>query len=494
MDQPAFGLQIARRLVEAHSREIRVEQAPGGARFCMTRSRLTVGALPPCDLAISGRVVFADRPPAHGQVRVSGGRIEAVVAGASSGPAERVIDVEDAYVLPGAVDAHVHCLSNPGEGIEAATRAAAAGGVTTIVEMPYDAGDPVDNLRTLEAKKRRVADEAVVDVALLATVRPENGAPDVGALVEHGACGFKLSLFDTDARRFPRIPDVQLLEVLGAIATAGSLACFHAENDEIIKPLIARFRAESRHGPEAHSRSRPPVSETEAVLKALEFAYAARCRIHLCHLSLARSVELARWFATQGLDVTTETCPHYLCFAEDDLLTQKGRLKINPPLRTARDRDGLWAAVTAGEIDLVASDHAPWDLADKTHPDIFDNHSGAPGVETLVPVVLSEGLERGTPIETLSKALSETPAKRFKLSGKGVLLPGYDADLVVFDPGAPGRVDESALHSNAGWSPYHGRRLKGQVTTVISRGEVIFEQGLSVAAGRGRLVVPDASR
>jgi len=443
---------------------------------------------------VIGTVVLPDRPPARGEVRISAGRIDSVVSGPSSGPASRVIDAGDAYVLPGAVDAHVHCLSNPGEGIEAATRAAAAGGVTTIVEMPYDAGDPVDNVRTLEAKQQLVADEALVDVALLATVRPAGGAPDVRALVEHGACGFKLSLFDTDARRFPRIPDDQLLEVLAAISAADSLACFHAENDEIIKPLIERSRAESRDDPGAHSRSRPPVSETEAVLKALEFSFTTSCRTHLCHLSLTRSVELARWFARQGLDVTTETCPHYLCFTEDDLLTQEGRLKINPPLRTARDRDGLWAAVAEGEVDVVASDHAPWDLADKTHAAIFDNHSGAPGVETLVPVVLSEGLARGVPIQTLAKALSEVPAKRFRLPGKGALSPGFDADLVIFDRGVRTTVDESALHSNAGWSPYHGRRLDGQVTVVISRGELIWERALKARAGRGHLVVPGGAR
>ena len=450
--------------------------------------------LPACDLAVSGLLVLPDGPPVHGEVRITAGRIDAVVAESGAGPAARTLDAGDAYVLAGAVDAHVHCLSNPGEGIEAATRAAAAGGVTTIVEMPYDAGDPVNNVGTLEAKKKRVADEAVIDVALLATVRPQGGASDVGALVSHGACGFKLSLFDTDSRRFPRIPDDQLLDVLAAISAADSLACFHAENDEIIKPLIERLRAETPEDPGAHSRSRPPVSETEAVLKALEFGFTTQCRLHLCHLSLARSVELARWFAVQGLDVSTETCPHYLCFAEEDLLTQKGRLKINPPLRTGKDREGLWATLGAGDIDVVASDHAPWDLADKLHPVIFDNHSGAPGVETLVPVVLSEGLERGVPVTTLAKALSETPARRFRLPGKGVLRAGFDGDLFVFDPTAEGTIDESRLHSNAGWSPYHGRRLRGQVTTVVSRGEVVWDGELDVRPGRGRFVLAEGGR
>ena len=164
--------------------------------------------LPACDLAVSGLLVLPDGPPVHGEVRITAGRIDAVVAESGAGPATRTLDAGDAYVLAGAVDAHVHCLSNPGEGIEAATRAAAAGGVTTIVEMPYDAGDPVNNVGTLEAKKKRVADEAVIDVALLATVRPQGGASDVGGArlarrvrLQAFAVRHRFTAFPSDSRR-----------------------------------------------------------------------------------------------------------------------------------------------------------------------------------------------------------------------------------------------------------------------------------------------------
>jgi allantoinase len=444
----------------------------------------------PSDLAVAGRVVSSGRPPRRAEVRVSGGRVSAVVAPGAAGLAARRLDAGEAYVLPGVVDAHVHCLSSPGEGIEAATRAAAAGGVTTIVEMPYDAGRPVRSVRRLQEKASQVAAEALVDVALLATVCPEGGAADVAGLVEAGACGFKLSLFDTDRQRFPRIPDAELLDVLAAIASAGSLACLHAENDEVVKPLIDRARRQGRGQPIEHCRSRPPVSETEAVLKAAEFAFATGAAIHLCHLSLARSVDITAWYRGQGLDVTCETCPHYLCFSEEDMARAGAKLKINPPLRPAGEREGLWRALAAGRIDMIASDHAPWPLADKTRPDVFDNHSGVPGVETLAPVMLSEGLARGLPIELLAAVLATGPARRFGLSGKGDIAPGYDADLLVFDPVLPGRVDEALLHSRAGWSPYHGRRLAGRVTTVFSRGELIWDGKLHGRPGRGQLLVP----
>jgi allantoinase len=386
------------------------------------------------------------------------------------------------------VDAHVHCLSNPREGIEAATRAAAAGGVTTIVEMPYDAGQPVDSAERLAEKAAQVPAEACVDVALLATVCVADGPANVAGLATAGACGFKLSLFDTDPRRFPRIPDDQLLDVLAAVASAGSLACFHAENDEIIKPLIERARRRGQTGPLEHCRSRPPVSETEAVLKAAEFAHATGAAAHLCHLSLARSVDIVRWYADQGLDISCETCPHYLCFSEDDMAREGARLKINPPLRSPSEREGMWRALADRRIDMVTSDHAPWALADKTRPNIFDNHSGVPGVETLAPLVLSEGLARGVPIETLVAALATRPAQRFGLTAKGDIVPGRDADLLVFDPAARSVVDETALHSRAGWSPYHGRPLHGQVTMVFSRGDLVWRGELTGRPGRGKLV------
>ena len=446
--------------------------------------------LQPCDLAVSGSVVAGGVGPRAGTVLVERGRVLAVVEPGTPFLARRHLDVGGALVLPGAVDAHVHCLSNPHEGVERATLAALCGGVTTLVEMPYDAGRPVWSRERLDAKRDLVAAQAWVDVALLGTVRPVDGASDVAELVEGGCAGFKLSLFDTDARRFPRIPDDQLVDVLAAIAAAGSLACFHAENDEIIKPAIERARRAGRVEPIDHCRTRPPVSETEAVLKALELSAAVGAAVHLCHLSLGRSVELAEWYRSAGQDVSMETCPHYLCFTEDDMARVGSTLKINPPLRSRRDQAALWDALRDGRVDIVASDHAPWPLEEKTRPDIFDNHSGVPGVETLVPTVLSEGLARGIAAETLVAALSTRPARRFGLATKGDLAPGCDADLVVFDRDAETVVDSTRLHSAAGWSPYAGRELRGRVTHVVSRGELVFDGEVHGHPGRGEVLDP----
>ncbi len=449
--------------------------------------------MPPADLSIAGRLVIGDGAPARGEILVADGRIAAVRAGEPlAGLASKHVDVVDAYLLPGAIDCHVHSGSHPGEGLAAVTGAAAAGGVTTVIDMPYDAEGPVVSPEVFAEKSSRVAREALVDVALLGTLRPGSGATDVAPLVEAGAAGFKLSLFCTDPRRFPRIPDHQFIDVLAAVRETGSIACVHAENEEIIKPLIARARQEGDRSPIAHCRSRPPVSETQAVLTVLEYARETGARVHLCHLSLPRSVDLVASYAAEGTAVTAETCPHYLCFSEDDASSQGGRLKINPPLRRSADVEEMWQRLAAGKVDVVASDHAPWPLSHKTKPDIFDNHSGVPGVETLLAVLADRLLQRGGTVQDLVRLVSATPAKLFGLSHqKGSLEVGMDADIVAYDPAASYTVDEHQLHSNAGWSPYHDMKLGGRVVLTISRGEVVWDgRTLHGAPGRGRLVTP----
>lgn len=451
-----------------------------------------------CSLALLGRVVDPSGAVYEGEVRIDGPIIASVAPGRSGAPADRVIDVGNAYLLPGAVDAHVHCLSEIAEGVAATTRSAVAGGVTTVVDMPYDAesaGGPVWDVDSFNAKIELVRREAHVDVALLATVHPFGGSEDVAPLVAAGACGFKVSIFDTDAKRFPRIPDVELLEVFEATAGTGRRVMVHAENDEIIKPLIERLRGAGQTGPLDHARSRPPVSETDGVLKVLEFANTTGAAVHLCHLTLDRSVHLARWYAAQGTDVTLETCPHYLTLTEDDMLRLGALSKINPPLRSGRERDALWARLAAGDIDLVSSDHAPWLPGRKANKeDIFANASGAPGIETLVNVVAGEALhKRGLTPGQLAWLLAGRPAQLFGLADrKGSLKPGLDADVMVFDPDVNWVLDEAGLHSNAGWSPYDGMKLQGRVTTVVARGDVVVEDGGGdprTEAGQGRFLL-----
>jgi allantoinase len=429
-------------------------------------------------------------------VAVAGGRIAAVAGPGAPLSGRREIDCGDALLLPGVVDAHVHTSSSAEEGIAACTRAAAAGGVTTVIDMPYDHDRMVAAPDAFAAKAEQVEREAVVDVGLWATVPPSGPLDHVEALVEAGACAFKMSTFDTDPRRFPRVPDDQLLAAFRAIGRAGGLAGVHSENDEIVRAGIARLRAAGRGDAPAHAESRPPVAETEAIARCLELARAAGVRLHLCHVTIERGVELARRARADGVDVSVETCPHYLLLDEAELARRGGEAKINPPLRARAEVEALWRLLAAGEIDLVSSDHVGWPARRKHGDDVFGLAAGAPGVELILPLVHDAIRERGLSLALLTRVLCEAPARRFGLwPRKGALAPGADADIVVFDPEASWVVDPAALVTPAGWSPYSGRPLRGRVERVIARGEEVFDgERVRGAPGRGTHVAPARPR
>jgi allantoinase len=448
------------------------------------------------DLVVRGRLALPGREPSPGAVGVAGGRIAAIGSADAPFEAAAELDAGDALVLPGVVDVHVHTRSYAGEGIEAATRSAAAGGVTTIVDMPYDAGGSIADPDAFAAKVEDVEREAVVDVALWATVPPHGPLDHVDELVRAGACAFKLSTFETDPIRFPRIPDDQLLEAFRAIAAADGLAGVHSENDAIVRALIAAEQAAGRHDGLAHARSRPPFAETEAIGRCLELARATGVRIHLCHVTVGRGVELARRARADGVDVSAETCPHYLVLDEGDLARLGGEAKINPPLRPMGDVEALWHAVATGGVEIVSSDHVGWPVERKRGDDIFALASGVPGLELMLPLLHDAVCERVLPISLLTEALSARPARRFGLwPAKGALAPGADADLVVLDPDERWTVDPARLVTSAGWSPYAGRELRGRVTHVVARGEQVFDDGEVVARpGRGAFVPAAGAR
>jgi allantoinase len=415
--------------------------------------------------------MMPDGTPARAGLRFRDGRIESV-----GKPRSGALDFGDALLLPGAVDVHVHTRSAPEEGIEPCTRAAAAGGVTTIVDMPYDALGPIDSVTAFKAKVSDVEREAHIDVALWATVPPRGPLHQVQALVDAGAAAFKLSTFETHPRRFPRIPDGQLLAAFAAIAAANGLAGVHAENDEIVRAGIEAERAAGNSGdPLAHARSRPPVAEHEAIARCLELARETGARLHICHVSTPRGVELVRAACEQGVDVSAETCPHYLLLDASELSRRGGEAKINPPLRAA--------ALPADGLDLISSDHVGWPWERKHGADIFALASGAPGVELLVPLV-----HDALGAQVLTRLVSEAPARRFGLwPRKGNLMPGADADVLVLDPAIEWEIDPSALVTEAGWSPYAGRSVRGRVVAAFSRGQPAWDgERVRTSAGHGR--------
>jgi allantoinase len=448
------------------------------------------------DLAVSGDVVMEDVVVENGTVLVKGEHVAAVCTGSEPFEAKQHLGGPGKLILPGVIDSHVHSLSYPGEGFIHSTRSAAAGGVTTLIDMPVDAPRGIATVPDLEEKRRRVEQESYIDVALLGSVKNES-LDHIPGLAEAGVCGFKLSLFDTDPDRFPRVRDGQLLDAFSLIRETGLSAGIHAENDEIIKRLIQKYQSEGKTSPIYHCITRPEVSETESVLKGLEIARAAGVHLHLYHLSCSRSVELARRYREEGSSVTVETCPHYLVFTEDDMDRLGARIRINPPMRSQENVRGLWAYLEQGLIDCVSSDHAPWPLARKSEASIFDNACGAPGVETLLPIMFTEAVvKRRLSIVSLVQLLSVNPARVFGLHPKkGNLCKGADADLVVLDPRKKWVVRGEKSHTSAEWTPYEDFEITGLVEATVVRGRIVAKGGEVVGeADYGRFVRPIQER
>lgn len=444
------------------------------------------------DLVVRGDIVRPDGTIVRdGWMSVSGGRIiqidETPMQGAET------LDARGHLVLPGFVDAHVHTRSCVDEGITATTRAAAAGGTTTIIDMPFDKPDrPVNSVKRLESKVRDVNAEAVVDVALYATF---SATGDLGHLVEladAGAAGFKVSTIEVDPVRFPRIPDGRLYEAFQVIAETGRPVSAHQENQEIVFAQTDAFRARGDTAPIDHALSRPPVAEAEAAGRLLELAYWSGAHLHMVHGTIPRTFDLIDWNRSKGVTATGETCLQYLLLTMDALQEMGGRAKCNPPLRSQEAVDGLWAQLQAGSVDIVTSDHSPYPLDRKETADIFDAYAGLPGAETLGPLLYSEGVTTGRiDLNRFLELVASGPAAIFGLNRKGQLVPDADADFIVFDPDAEWTVQDDQTHYAVGWSPYHGRDVRGRVVSTWLGGRCVFRDGSLIGApGDGSFVRP----
>lgn len=445
------------------------------------------------DLVIKGNAVLSDRIIHDAIIAVKDGKIQAIMESAVDSEklhAKQMVDASNRYILPGAIDAHVHCYSSLEEGFTNAGKAAAAGGVTTMIEMPYDATSIVCTEQLLLDKIDRLNHESVVDTALLVTISKDGSLDQIPKLAEAGPCGFKVSMFNTDSIRFPRIDDGRLLDAFTAISKTGCPVGVHAENDEIVRSYIGKMEALGESDPRSHCWSRPKVAEGAAAVMAMELAYHTGVKLHLYHTTYEHLFEMVRFYRSRGALITAETCTHYLTLHEDDMLTLGAKVKINPPLRNKEDVEALWRLAASGGIDLVTSDHAPWTMDRKLNSDIFKNASGAPGVENLLPILYSEGVAKGRiTLLDLVRLLCENPARTFGLDYcKGKIQVGMDADLVILDPNEQYILDEATLHSSAKWSPYHNRSMHGKVLSTYVRGHQVYDGQVIGKPGDGRYV------
>jgi len=443
------------------------------------------------DLALAGGTVVLPSGAVPATVAVRDGRIAAVVAPEVSVSAEEVIDARGRIVLPGLIDAHVH-FNEPGradwEGIVCGSRAAAAGGVTTVIEMPLNAMPPTTDRDALAAKRAAFQGRALVDYALWGGLVTDNTA-ELDALFDGGVAGLKAFLCDSGTE-FTRATDGVLLEGMRAAGRRNLPVGVHCENEEITAHLGTALRRAGRRDLRAYVASRPPVAEVEAVARALRLGREGGCGVYAVHLSTPDAVDLVAEARRRGESAYAETCPHYLVL-DEDALRLGAAAKCAPPLRPRAAVEALWARVLDGRIDTIASDHSPCPGALKDTDDAWQAWGGISGIQTMLPVLFDEGVgRRRLPLRALARLTAGTPARIFALAPrKGAIVPGADADLVVLDPAREWTVTREWLRSRHAHSPFLGRRLRGWVERTIVRGKTVYARGEPVdAADWGREV------
>lgn len=433
----------------------------------------------------SRRVLLPDgeRPAS---VHIDGGRIVAIEPYDQGRPAETDVsgqagdahDLGDLVLMPGLVDTHVH-VNEPGrtewEGFAAATRAAAAGGITTLIDMPLNSLPPTVTVQALQAKRAAAAGQCYVDVGFWGGAVPGNAA-DLRPLAEAGVFGFKCFLIDSGVPEFPPLSPAELDE---ALSTVDALFLVHAEDPQAVRPT----RPSSRYTD--FVASRPPQAEVRAVATVLDAARRTGARVHILHLSSAQVLPLLAHARDDGVRVTVETCPHYLTLAAEQVADGATQFKCCPPIRDEANRELLWWWLTEGVIDCIVSDHSP-SPPELKRGDFAGAWGGIASLQVGLSAVWTAARARRIPLADVSAWMSRGPAELAGLSGKGVIREGADADLVAFDPDATWVVDPATLHHRHPVTPYAGQTLHGVVHTTWLGGVPV--DGVTP---RGRLLTPE---
>jgi len=438
---------------------------------------------------IKGGKVVTSKGIVKADLAIKEGKIVAIAKSQHLPKADREIDVRGRYIFPGVVDAHAH-IYDPKyayrEDFKTGTMAAATGGVTTIIEMVLQS--PVDNPDRIREKIAMGEHESLVDFSLHAGMMNDGNVKWVPEIVRLGVASFKAF---TCAPY--RVDEKTLSLIMEKVAVHQGILNVHAEDEETIRELTEKLKQEGRVDPLAHNESRPNIAEERAVSHVISLASSTGVHLHISHLTTKEGVKLIEDAKRSGLNVTTETCPHYLVFTKHDVQRRGPYLKVNPPLKSREDLNALWSGLKAGTIDIVTSEHAPGTRDEKEMgwKDIWQAWGGLPGIETMLPVLISEGVNKGrlTP-ENLCGILCERPAKIFGLyPRKGAITVGSDADLTVIDLKQKRKVKSGELHHKCGWSPYEGMTLMGWPTMTIARGEVVAENGgITGKSGFGKFV------
>lgn len=444
-------------------------------------------------LLISGGQLVDELSVRRADLLVQDGRVQAILPPDHGQTADDVLDATGLHVLPGVVDAHVH-FNEPGrtdwEGFVTGTTAAAAGGVTTVCDMPLNCHPPTLDARALVLKRSAIIDHALIDYAFWGGVVPGSVA-HLEELQQEGVVGVKAFLCDSGLAEYPHLDEFSQLEAMQACADLGLLLALHAEDASETSLLGQLARSEGKQTALDWAHSRPPSTELDAVRRALDMAAETGARLHFVHISTGAAARLIAAARAAGQDVSVETCPHYLCLDEIDLQQLGTFGKCAPPLRSREEVEDLWQALLDGAIDWIASDHSPCPPSMKETEDIWAAWGGLGGVQTSLPALLTEAVHtRGLSLPRLVSLTAGDPAKRLGLyPRKGVLEPGSDADMVLIDLQKTWTLDQQDLRTRWPINPFVGRVFRGQVHRTLVRGTVVWQAGApGVAPGFGQPV------
>jgi dihydroorotase len=443
------------------------------------------------DLVINGGIVVSPDAEYHASIAIKDGSIHAIGASEAMPDAKETLDATGMHILPGAIDVHVH-FRDPGypqkEDFGSGTAAAAFGGVTTVFDMPNTL-PTVATPEALAAKHKIASEKAYIDYGLYA-VLGEESIENIPGLISGGIIGFKCYMGNT----FGRIPSPTtgaMLEAFEIVAPTGKRISLHAETNSIMERREARLRAAGRTEPLAHLASRPAVVAVEAVARAAILAEWTGARIHVLHISSAAELRPLAEAKARGVEITGETCPHYLLLSEKDYEKSGGIVRVNPPVRETPNQQPLWDALMDGTIDMVATDHAPHTPEEKTRNDIWTVDCGFPGVETQMPLMLTEVNRGRATIRDYVRWSAENPAKYWGLfPKKGSLTVGSDADIAIVDMRRKWTIDDAKIQSRSKISPWRGYQCTALPVHTLVRGRLVMKdrQLNEAARGTGRSV------
>jgi allantoinase len=447
--------------------------------------------MPDLDLIIRGATLVTPEGELPADLAIAE---EKIVALGAAGPAREEIDARGLHVFPGVIDSHVH-FNDPGradwEGIDSGSRALAAGGGTTFFDMPLNSHPPTCDMRSFDEKLIVAEEKSVTDFALWGGLVPGN-FDKLEQLARRGVIGFKAFMSNSGIEDFECVDNATLKAGMKICAQLGKLVAVHAESDAITARLAAAALAKDNFSIRDYLNSRPIHAELEAIHRAIEMSRETKCALHIVHVSSGAGVALIASAQSQGVDVTAETCPHYLALTEDDVEKIGALAKCAPPLRPKSAQDVLWRYLENGFVKTIGSDHSPSPPDMKRNYNFFKVWGGISGVQHTLPLMLTEGrVNRGIATSIIANLLSTNVAGRFKVPNKGKIAAGFDADLALVDLKQTFAVAKEDLLYRHPQSPYVGRALTGRVIRTILRGRTIFKDGKITATGGGKLIKPE---